>query len=70
MLIGGAIAGAVPLVIIGAIIGIIGMIYAKYQLMMLEEKHYEAVSKEFVEKLNKYLNNENNDLILEKFSGV
>lgn len=29
---------------------------------MLEEKHYEASSKEFGEKLDKYLNNKNNDI--------
>lgn len=62
MMIGGAIIGAFPLVAIGFVIGIIGMIYAKYQLMMLEEKHYEASSKEFGEKLDKYLNNKNNDI--------
>lgn len=61
-MIGGAIIGAFPLVAIGFVIGIIGMIYAKYQLMMLEEKHYEASSKEFGEKLDKYLNNKNNDI--------
>jgi hypothetical protein len=61
MMIGGAIIGAFPLVAIGFVIGIIGMIYAKYQLMMLEEKHYEAESKEFGEKLDGYLNNEKND---------
>lgn len=38
------------------------MIYAKYQLMMLEEEHYEAESKEFGEKLDKYLDNKNNDI--------
>ena len=30
--------------------------------MMLEEEHYEAASKEFGEKLDKYLDNKNNDI--------
>ena len=62
MMIGGAIIGSFPLVVIGSVIGLISMFYAKYQLMMLEEEYYEAASKEFGEKLDKYLNSKGNDI--------
>lgn len=61
MLIGGAIAGAVPLVIIGFVIGIIGMICAKFLSIALEEEYYEKASREFGAKLDGYPNNGNND---------
>lgn len=62
MMIGGSIIGSFPLVVIGSVIGIIGMICVKHQLMMLKEEHYEAASKEFGEKLDKYLNSKGNDI--------
>lgn len=61
MLIGGAISGVVPLVIIGAIIGIIGMICAKFLSVALEEEYYENMSREFGKKLDEYLKDKNND---------
>ena len=62
MLIGGAISGVVPLVIIGAIIGIIGMICAKFLSIALEEEYYEKESKDFGKKLDGYLNNGNDGI--------
>lgn len=62
MMIGGVISVVVPLVIIGAIIGIIGIICAKFLSIALEEEYYEKESKDFGKKLDGYLNNGSDDI--------
>ena len=75
MMIGGAIIGALPLVSIGMIIGVIGMFYAslEYGLMMEEEEYYDPKYGDFGGKLDYCMSSEKewlNNLMCKALDGV